>query len=375
MTRCKSLVAAGGVALLLLAGCAGMGTPEGALQRKAGTWTRLVAARGCDPLSTPDPFAVTAEMVAWAKAIAGSKPREAKLPALQDALLDRQTWAFEYDADRTFTATEAFTSRRGNCVSYANLFVALGRTLGIPLRAALLARRPSSGREGDLVLVYNHVVAVKVDGPVGTVYDFGSVREGDVRLLAVMEDLAVAALAVSNRGIEAFRRNELGAARTDLEAALRLGPGLALLYANLGLVQHRQGNVAEALSTYRRGLEVSQHDPSILQNLAACYESEGRHAEARAALAAVDTGMASPHALIVLGDLALSERNVKAALGYYRNAARLAPASVDPLVGIAKAERSRGGESAARKALEKALKLEPDNAVLRALLAAPAPRS
>lgn len=164
-------------------------------------------------------------MVEWAKGVAGSASKETKLPALQEALLDRQNWAFEYDASRTFTAAEAFASRRGNCVSYTYLFVALGRSLGIPLRSALVSRRPSSGREGDLILVYNHVVAVKVDGPVATIYDFGNVRERDVHRLVVMDDLSVAALAASNRGIEAFRRS-------DLEAALRLGPSLALLYAN-----------------------------------------------------------------------------------------------------------------------------------------------
>lgn len=60
---------------------------------------------------------------------------------------------------------------------------------------------------------------------------------------------------------------------------------------------------------------------------------------------------------------------------YYRDTARLAPASVDPLVAIALAERSRGRESAARKALGKALKLKPGNAEVRALLGSQPPRS
>ena len=181
----------------------------------------------------------------------------------------------------------------------------------------------------------------------------------------------MAALAASNRGIEAFRRGDLTEARADLEAAVRLGPGLALFYANLGLVKVRQGDAPGGLSTYRKGLEISRDNPTILQNLAVYYESVGRPVEARAALAALNAGMASPHGLIVLGNLALSEQNVKGALRNYREAARLAPASVDPLVAIARGERARGRETAARKALEKALRLEPGNADVRALLAAP----
>lgn len=357
----------------LASGCAS--GPSTEVRRSLEPWVKLVTSRGGDPARFPDPFAVTPEMEAWAWKAAGGVPKESRLAFLKEALLDRSSWAFEYDVNQTFTAAEAFAARRGNCVSYANLFVALGRVLGLPLRSALLVRRPSSGREGDLVLVYNHVVAVRVDGPTATIYDFGNVREAAVQRPHIMDDLSVAALAANNHGVEAFRRGDFASARDELEAAVRLAPELPILYANLGLVRFRQGDHSGALSAYRTGLEASPHEPSILLNLSSLYKVEGRSAEARSALVAIDAGKASPHSLLVLGNLELSERNVKAALRYYRVAARLAPASVDPLVAIAAAELSRDRESAARKVLEKALKLEPGNAEIRALLAALPPRS
>ena len=57
-----------------------------------------------------------------------------------------------------------FRSRRGNCVAFTNLFIAMSRAIGIPVRAAILRREPASEREGDLILINTHVVAAYVHG-------------------------------------------------------------------------------------------------------------------------------------------------------------------------------------------------------------------
>ena len=357
-----------GVAALLLALEACVSSPTFEVRRSPQTWARMVTERGVDPARVPDPFAVSPEMERVAREIVVGLPADSGLVALQETLLDAGRWAFEYDVLQTFTAADAFAARRGNCVSYANLFIALGRSVGIPVRAALLSRRPSSSREGDLVVVYKHLVAAHVTGRTASVFDFAGNREGDVASFRLLDDLSVAALAASNRGVESLRRNDLEAARAALEDAARLAPSLPSVYANLGLVLFRKGDVSGALDTYRRGLEIAPPEPSILQNLAALYEAEGKQGEARAALAAVDAGRASPHALIVLGNLELGEGRVSAAMRRFREAARLAPNSIDPLVAVARGERARGREKAARKALKRALMLEPGSAEVRALL-------
>jgi tetratricopeptide (TPR) repeat protein len=94
---------------------------------------------------------------------------------------------------------------------------------------------------------------------------------------------------------------------------------------------------------------------------------EGKPAEARAALAALDVRRASPYALIVRGDLELRAGDPGAAIRNYRRAASLDPKLADPWVSIARAELSRGRPDASRKAAKKALKRDPSSEPARTM--------
>ena len=122
------------------------------------------------------------------------------------------------------------------------------------------------------------------------------------------------------------------------------------------------GDTPAALAAYSRGLEVDPSAPSLHQNLAALYVDEGRPAEARAALASIDTTRASPYAFLVRGDLEMAGGSFKKAIANYRKAAQVDPKLVEPWLAIARAELMRGRPAAARKAAEKALKRDPRGA-------------
>ena len=359
-----------GVALLAAVfapGCVGLGSGP-ALNLKPEKWDQVVASRGVDPAMVPMPMRITPEIEAAAVKLAGPGEDRDRLRRLQAGLLDRSAYAFEYEALATFTAEDAFAARRGNCVSFTNLFIAFGRAIGIPLQAALLFRKARSEKEGDLVMVYNHMVAVHPKGRYVTVYDFYMTKEDAAVEVRLIDDLAVAAISASNRGVEALRAAVLGLARSLLELATRLQPSLPDLYANLGIVRWRQGDVPGAYEAFRKGLEIDPGRPTLLHNLAALYIEEGRRAEARAALAAAATREATPYLLVVQGDLELAGGNPKSAVRAYRRAHRAQPGLLEPLLGIARAEITLGSPEAARKALRKAEKLRPDDPQVRALL-------
>ena len=265
-------------------------------------------------------------------------------------------------------AAEAFAARRGNCVSFTNLFIAFGRALGIPLQAALIFRRARSEREGDLVMVYNHMVAVHPKGRYNTVYDFYMSRDDAAIELKLIDDIAVAAISASNRGVEALRAGDYEKARVLLERATKLDPTLPDLHSNLGIVRWRQGDTEAALEAFREGLRIDPHRPALLHNLAALYVDQGRTTEARAALAAANTREASAYLLVVQGDLEFAGGAMHEALKAYRRAHREEPKLYEALLGIARAERALGNDAAARRALQKALKLRPDDPLVRSLL-------
>ncbi len=358
--------------MLAASGCRSAG-PGPVLNVSPEQWRAVIASRGVDPGDVPMPMYASPAIRQVAEQAAGPGGDSERLRRLQSLLLDRKSYAFEYDTTGTFTASEAFASRRGNCVSFTNLFIAFGRALGIPLQAGLLFRRGRSEREGDLVMVYNHMVAVlpkRGDTSIGehTIYDFYLTRDGSPIDLRLVDDVAVAAISASNRGVEALRAGDLEKAHVLLERATKLDATLPDLLSNLGIVKWRQGDADGALAMFRRGLEIDAHRPALLHNLAAFYIEQGRMAEARAALAAASTRDASPYLFVVQGDLELAGGNAQEALKAYRKAHREGPKLVEPLLGIARAEKGLGNDAAARRALRKAEKLRPDDAQIRSLL-------
>lgn len=331
-------------------------------------WRAAVASRGVDPGDVPMPMYASPAIREAALQAAGPGEDGERLRRLQSLLLDRKSYAFEYETTGTFTAAEAFAAKRGNCVSFTNLFIAFGRAIGIPLQAGLLFRRGRSEREGNLVMVYNHMVAVLPKGSDPVIYDFYVTRDASPVDLKLVDDVAVAAISASNRGIEALRAGDLAKAHALLERATKLDATLPDLLSNLGIVKWRQGDTEGALVEFRRGLELDAHRPSLLHNLAAFYIEQGRMTEARAALAAASTRDASPYLFVVQGDLELAGGNAKEALKAYRKAHREGPKLVEPLLGIARAEKGLGNDAAARRALRKAERLRPDDAHIRSLL-------
>ena len=360
------------LAALVAGGLASSGcrssAPGTALNLTPERWREVVTARGVDPGDVPMPMYVSPQIKEAAEQVAGPGDDRERLRRLQAALLDRRSYAFEYDSIATFTAAEAFAARRGNCVSFTNLFIAFGRALGIPLQAALIFRRARSEREGDLVMVYNHMVAVHPKGRYNTVYDFYMSRDDAAIELKLIDDIAVAAISASNRGVEALRAGDYEKARVLLERATKLDPTLPDLHSNLGIVRWRQGDTEAALEAFREGLRIDPHRPALLHNLAALYVDQGRTTEARAALAAANTREASAYLLVVQGDLEFAGGAMHEALKAYRRAHREEPKLYEALLGIARAERALGNDAAARRALQKALKLRPDDPLVRSLL-------
>jgi len=345
-------------------------------------WDATIRARGLDPAEVPMPMGQTPEIVAFARQTAGSggTDRE-RLERLQAALFDRKAFAFEYEKMATFTAAEAFTARKGNCVSLTNLLMALARAVGIRLRPALILRRQASEQQNDLVLRFAHMVAVYTsDGSTGAsgtkeqrtvrIYDFYLDRPNEPGHLTLLDDVDVASIAASNLAVEALRAGDFARARTLFERAVRLGPGIPEVYAGLGVAQWRQGDVDAAFATFRKGLELAPSRASLLNNLAVLYIEQGKQEEARIALAAANLSEASPHFFVAKGNLELAHGDVKGAIRSYKRAHSRDKTFVEPLLGIARAEETRGRTEAARKALMQAARLAPEDQRVRALLAA-----
>jgi len=331
-------------------------------------WSRKLARRGVDPSIVQDPIAITPAIRAAADEYSGRGGNVVdQLRRMQSALFDKDAFHFDYEPGLTSTADDALQARRGNCVAFTNLFIAMARSRGIHVKAGYLTPRVAGEKHGDLVYVNTHVVAVYQLFDRSVVFDFYGRRQDEVPRIRLLDDLELAALYVNNRAIAALSRGDLASAEAGLEAVVRLAPDFAGAHGNLGVLRRRRGDIPGALDAYRTALAIEPRNPAVLSNLAALYLDTGHLREAQTALRLADMSTATVYTLVARGDLELADGRPDDALKFYKRAARLDPDIPEPHLAIARLEKSRGNVRGARKAAARALTIAPDNQEAQAL--------
>jgi hypothetical protein len=140
---------------------------------------------------------------------------------------------FVYDTELTLTAAEAFTSRRGNCLSFTSMFVAMARSAGIPTFLMSVRRDPEVDRDGSLVVVNRHVVAgYRGASSEVHIFDFYVTTTEPYIQRRTIDDVTATAMFHTNLGGDAIRRGDLGAVR-NLGIATTLAPDWAPGWINL----------------------------------------------------------------------------------------------------------------------------------------------
>jgi Flp pilus assembly protein TadD len=326
------------------------------------TWKQEVRRRGLDPAALKNPLAVSDELREAARVAAGSGTELEKLQRLQHFLFDEDGFAFEYRSVGTYSASDTYRLRRGNCASFTLLFVAMARSVDLPVRAALPKVTPTVEKVGDLIVVSDHIVAMYERPGGADVFDFAPSRENRLVGLRPIDDMRISAIYYNNLGAEALLDGDLQSASAHLELAVMLAPEFASAYGNLGMVRRASGDIDGAFAAYRRSLEIDPESETVLHNLATLYRLLGRAAEARTAIAAASRHGRMPYTLLLRGDLELQDGQIRRALRYYRRAMRENPELADAHLAVGRAEMRRGRSTAARKAMGRALTLDPDNA-------------
>ncbi|MCP3977953.1 MAG: tetratricopeptide repeat protein [bacterium] len=336
---------------------------------EAVSWEQEVRRRGLDPATLTDPLAIGDELREAALAVVGSGSELEKLRRLHGFLFDEDGLRFEYRSIGTYSAADTYRLRRGNCASFTILFIAMARSVGLPLRAALPRVIPTVEKVGDLIVVSDHIVAIYERTGGADVFDFAPSNEKRLVGLRPIDDLWLGAIYLNNLGAEALLEGNLPSASTHLRHAVALAPDFAPAHGNLGAVLRRLGDLDGAFRAYRQSLGIDPQSETVLHNLASLYLSLGRLSEARTAIAAADRAGCAPYMLLLRGDFEMRDGKPRRALRLYRRAARGSPQLVDTHLAVGRAELARGRAGTARKSILRALDLEPDNAEAVAALA------
>ena len=307
------------------------------------------------------PFALNDEMAAWVHEAVGAAERDKRLDRLIEAVTETSMLGVEYEAGRTGSAVEVFETRTANCLAFTQMFVGMARELDLAAYFVEVSHVENFEREGDLVVISDHVAVGFGPRHAMRLIDFGLREDERGFRVSPISDLTATALYYSNRGAEALRAERLDEAVAWLEDAVRIDPELASAWANLGVAQRRSGRTGQAERSYRQALVVDPGLSSALVNLAVLLRLNGRTEEADDLLLMADVKRnRNPFTYIALGDLSLRYGRLDEAERFYSRARRLGPDEAAPAAALGEVLLRRGARKAAEKLLRRAQRLEPD---------------
>ncbi|MCM2680405.1 tetratricopeptide repeat protein [Echinimonas agarilytica] len=194
----------------------------------------------------------------------------------------------QYDNTTTYTATETFHERAGNCMSLALMTVAFADHLDLsadflrPDVPLFWEQRDGIETIGDHVnvVVRENYQRPYVLGSNAFIVDFTpNNRYQFVKRMKLSRHEAITSF-YSNRAAEALSLNQLDLAYSYAWHAIQTSPLDSGIYSLVGVVLRRQGQIDLAERSYRAGMQLDDVDPLLLHNLVYFLRFDERHYEA-----------------------------------------------------------------------------------------------
>ena len=286
---------------------------------------------------TPDLLALDDDMRDFVATYAGKRSTQRqRLLNLHQSVKSPAILDIQYDPFADGGAETTFHRGSANCLSYANMFVALAREAGLDARYQWLEVRPQWSRMGERVAVRLHVnVLVKTRAGDRFMVDIDPLSSNQITGTRVLSDLDAAALYHSNIAMGALAEEQLDTAWIQAVRALQLSPRTGHLWVNLGAVYRVAGQYEDAERSYFRALQLDHFDRSATNNLVVLYEYLGREEDhAYWSERSRRYRDRNPYYHSWLGDLAGENGDWPLALEHYQRAVKLMPADSRLLYGL-----------------------------------------
>lgn len=354
---------AAAASLALAVGVGGCASDPGTGQMSREMLFQEFRHRGLDPERVIIPFLLSDEMKVWARETAPvNLLPEVRLGRLRQRLFDDDEFSVEYAWGHTGTAVEVFEERRANCLSFTNLFVAMAREVGVPVMFLEVEDVQTYRKEGDLVVVSDHVAVGYEVAPEMRIYDFSEEGLEDSHQVRRISDLTAISMYYSNRGAEELQAGNVENALEWLQTAVQLDPLLPHTWVNYGVGLRRTGDAQGAEECYRRALEVDPRIPSAYQNLVSLLRMQNRIEEAKAFEEALQKSPSrNPFTYLALGDINRRNGHFEEARRLYRRARNFGCEDAECYAAFGQLELAMGDLRAARKMLRKAQQADPDH--------------
>jgi Flp pilus assembly protein TadD len=313
-------------------------------------------------IESVDPLELSTEMKQFVAEYVGRPSFEDdRAWRLSWALLDPNVLDFEYDPQVTLTAAEAFRTRRGNCLTFSNMFIAMAREAGLNAWYREVKIEPEWNALDDTLLVSLHVNAATVDRGREYVIDVSRRPARDGERNRKISDREAEAQFYNNLGANALVAQDLPMAYAYFRKAEQVNPGLDYVWSNLGVVFRRNGQTEDAVLAYETALALNERNTVPLNNLYSIYDEDGEAEKAAAIQQRVERNRSrNPYYLHYLAESAFAEHALDEAIDYANRAIRIEDREYRFYYTLAQLQYRTGSESRARLNLKKAMRLAPD---------------
>lgn len=221
----------------------------------------------------------------FAGKLRGLRQPEDRLRALLHAILKPEGLNFTYDFERTLDARETFRQRRGNCVSFSFLFVAVAREFGLEAAFQNALTPLKWDRYGHIVVSVRHMnVRVEIGHDVHLV-DLQLDEIAGIALadMPVIGDERAFAQFYDNAGFFELLRGRRAEALRYMILATATDPACAGAWANRAAMHAHDGDLAEARACYERSLQADPRDLFALEGYVGILQRLGSAEDLRIA--------------------------------------------------------------------------------------------
>lgn len=167
---------------------------------------------------------------------------------------------FQYQTQSTLTAEKALVAKRGDCMTYSNLLVAMARTLDVPVRFVRITQLPVSWEAGGRFFESSHMAVAlgrEAAWDQAVVVDFGNTHTSPWRfsLYDDMTDEDAFVLYQNNVAVQSMLAGDMVTAERILRFFHQHAPRIPEINNNLSLVLMQTGRDREALDLLEASVE------------------------------------------------------------------------------------------------------------------------
>jgi Flp pilus assembly protein TadD len=306
-----------------------------------------------------DVLSVSPELAAYIRSVRTQRDAHRNLQRVANLFRKKGDLAMQYDVNATLSAADAFAYRRGNCLTYTHLFIAMVRAIGMRVRYQEVLGVQQWDAIDNFVVLNRHIAAYGNFDQSGTfAVDFGQIVPSSRRFGRIVSDDRARAQHFNNLGAEALTGGESEGGIAYFNRSILIDPGLTYVWTNLGTTYSRLKRYQEAEWAFTEALRIAPYDVSAINQMASLYSRMGRQDLAAAYRKRSERERdRNPYYLFREGVTAIGDGDFERAVDQLRQAAKRQPDEMHFYLQLGKAYALAADARSAKRAFVRAEEL------------------